>query len=171
MKQTATSSPLLRQMVARAVAMVASDDWTEGQHPRGGDGRFSSAGDETGTGHAPKAGEKQGDLLTSSAEDTIAALFAENARSAKTIGEKLTAAADFAYQESQRGGVDIFGEQIPTASREQVLESLHAHDEQPPGDDLKALLKQAIDGMRIGAAAMDAVLAQADKFKVQQANA
>lgn len=129
---------------------------------------------------------KQGDLLTSSAEDAIAALMAENARSSKALGEKLTAAAEFAYQESQRGGVDIFGEQIPTASRGEVLERLQAHDEKPPGDDLKALLVEAINGMRMGAAdqanvaitaartmaeamtsamrpAMDAILAQASK--------
>ncbi len=69
---------------------------------------------------------KQGDLLTHSGEDAIAALFAENARSAKAIGEKLNAAATRAYEESQRGGVDMFGEQIPTASRHDILESLHA---------------------------------------------
>ena len=70
---------------------------------------------------------KQGDLLTSGPEDAIAAMFAQNNRSAKTIGERLDAAAKFAHAESQRGGVDMFGEQIPTASRAQVLEELHAY--------------------------------------------
>ena len=69
---------------------------------------------------------KQGDLLTNSAEDQIAALFAENARSAKAIGERLSAAANFAYEESQKGGTDMFGETIPQASRTDVLENLHA---------------------------------------------
>lgn len=69
---------------------------------------------------------KQGDLLTNSAEDQIAALFAENARSAKAIGEKLTAAANFAYEESQKEGTDMFGDPIPQASREDALEKLHA---------------------------------------------
>ena len=69
----------------------------------------------------------QGDLLTSGPEDAIAAMFAQNARSAKTIGERLDAAAKFAQAESQRGGVDMFGEQIPTATRAQILEELHAH--------------------------------------------
>ena len=69
---------------------------------------------------------KQGDLLTQSGEDAIAALFAENARSAKAIAEKLDSAASFAYSEASRAGVDMFGETIPTASREQVLEHLHA---------------------------------------------
>ena len=69
---------------------------------------------------------KQGDLLTNSAEDQIAALFAENARSAKAIGERLSAAANFAYEESQKGGTDMFGEAIPQASRTDVLENLHA---------------------------------------------
>lgn len=68
----------------------------------------------------------QGDLLTSSPESQIAAMFAENARSSKTIGEKLDAAAKFAYAESQRGGTDMFGEQIPTASRNDVLGTIHA---------------------------------------------
>jgi 8-oxo-dGTP pyrophosphatase MutT (NUDIX family) len=69
---------------------------------------------------------KQGDLLTNSAEDQIAALFAENSRSAKAIGEKLTAAANFAYEESQKEGTDMFGDPIPQASREDALEKLHA---------------------------------------------
>lgn len=69
---------------------------------------------------------KQGDLLTNSAEDAIAGLMAENARSAKALGEKLAAAADFAFRESQKGGVDMFGETIPTASRSEVLETMHA---------------------------------------------
>ena len=69
---------------------------------------------------------KQGDLLTHSGEDAIAALFAENSRSAKAIAEKLDSAAQFAYSEAQRAGVDMFGETIPTASREDVLEQLHA---------------------------------------------
>ena len=69
---------------------------------------------------------RQGDLLTTSGEDQIAALFAEHSRSAKAIGEKLDGMAARAYEESQRGGVDMFGEQIPTASREDLLESLHA---------------------------------------------
>ena len=69
---------------------------------------------------------KQGDLLTGSAEDDIARLFAENSRSAKAIGEKLDKAAKFAYAESQKGGVDMFGDLIPTASRTEVLGSLHA---------------------------------------------
>ena len=60
------------------------------------------------------------------AEDQIAALFAENARSAKAIGERLSAAANFAYEESQKGGTDMFGETIPQASRTDVLENLHA---------------------------------------------
>ena len=68
----------------------------------------------------------QGDLLTSTPESQIAALFAENARSSRVIGEKLDAAAKFAYAESQRGGTDMFGETIPTASRNNVLETLHA---------------------------------------------
>lgn len=69
---------------------------------------------------------KQGDLLTDSAQDTMAALFAENIRSAKAIGERLDGAAKFALSEAQRAGIDMFGEQIPTASRAQVLESMHA---------------------------------------------
>lgn len=69
---------------------------------------------------------KQGDLLTNSAEDTIAALFAENARSAKAIGERLTAAAEFSYREAQKEGSDMFGDPIPKASRGEVLESMHA---------------------------------------------
>jgi uncharacterized protein len=67
---------------------------------------------------------KQGDLLTNSAEGAIAGMMAENIRSGKAIGERLGSAADFAYQESQRGGVDIFGEKIPTASREDVLKGI-----------------------------------------------
>lgn len=69
---------------------------------------------------------KQGDLLTNSAEDQIAALFAENARSAKAIGERLSAAATFAFEESQKGGTDIFDDPVPQASRHDVLENLHA---------------------------------------------
>lgn len=69
---------------------------------------------------------KQGDLLTDSAEDQIAALFAENSRSAKAIGERLSAAAAFAFEESQKGGEDIFGDPVPQASRRDVLENLHA---------------------------------------------
>jgi hypothetical protein len=67
---------------------------------------------------------KQGDLLTNSAEGAIASMMAENIRSGKAIGERLGSAADFAFQESQRGGIDIFGEQIPTASREDVLKGI-----------------------------------------------
>ena len=44
----------------------------------------------------------------------------------KAIAEKLDSAAQFAYSEAQRAGVDMFGETIPTASREDVLEQLHA---------------------------------------------
>lgn len=69
---------------------------------------------------------KQGDLLTESAQDRLAATFAENIRSAKAIGERLDSAAKFALSEAQRAGIDMFGEQIPTASRAQVLESMHA---------------------------------------------
>ena len=67
---------------------------------------------------------KQGDLLTSGPEDAIAHFLAENARSAKAIGERLSHMADFALEQSQSGGTDMFGEEIPTASREDVLETL-----------------------------------------------
>lgn len=67
----------------------------------------------------------QGDLLTSGPEDVIAGVFAQHARSAKAIGEKLSHMATFALEQSQSGGTDMFGEEIPVASREAVLETLH----------------------------------------------
>ncbi|MBK7814494.1 MAG: hypothetical protein IPJ52_09405 [Rhodocyclaceae bacterium] len=66
----------------------------------------------------------QGDLLDGSAERRVAEMFARNARSAKRIAERLVYWADFAYAESRRGGIDIFGEKIPTASREDIIKGL-----------------------------------------------
>ena len=71
---------------------------------------------------------KQGDLLTNSAEDAVAHVLAENARSAKTIGERLKHMADFALEQSQREGTDMFGEPIPQASRSEVLETMNHAD-------------------------------------------
>ena len=67
----------------------------------------------------------QGDLLTSGPEDAIASMFAQNARSAKAIGERLQAMATFAAEQHANSGVDMFGETIPTASREDVLGKLN----------------------------------------------
>jgi hypothetical protein len=68
----------------------------------------------------------QGGLLSTSGEDAIAQLFAENIRSGKAIGQRLMAAADFALSESQRDSHDMFGETAPHASRGQVLEKMSA---------------------------------------------
>jgi len=67
---------------------------------------------------------KQGDLLDGSAEQRIAEFIARNIRSAKRMSEALADAAEFAYAESLRSGVDMFGENIPTASRNDVVERI-----------------------------------------------
>ena len=64
---------------------------------------------------------RQADMLDGSAEHEVALVLAANARSSKRIGEILTEAAEFAYTESQKEGVDMFGEQIPRATRDDVI--------------------------------------------------
>lgn len=56
----------------------------------------------------------------------ILRMFAENIRSSKKIGESLQGAAEYAYDEATRdtsGG--MFGDAVPAATRNQVLEKIH----------------------------------------------
>ncbi|MDT8311863.1 MAG: diguanylate cyclase, partial [Methylophaga sp.] len=78
----------------------------------------------------------------------ILRMMANNIRSAKRIGEKLSNLADVFYAESQVGGTDIFGEALQPRSRSELLrEQLGDTYEQQTGtQDLGQQGRSGIDG-------------------------
>jgi hypothetical protein len=85
---------------------------------------------------------KQTDLTLSPDTMEVVRMFVENIRSAKKIGERLRAAARFAYEEFTKEDSDMFGA-VEKATRSQVLDRLKAD----PVDNTLSLF-DAVDPLR-----------------------
>jgi len=72
-------------------------------------------------------------------------MFALNSRSSKKVAEALMRAADFAYNESTKSDVDMFGE-VPKAPRSELIKQFEVQDEQA----IQTTLEDAAGGFFAG---------------------
>lgn len=99
---------------------------------------------------------KQRDMGMSQDAYSVLTMMVANIRSAKAIGEKLQNAATFAYAEATKSTDSLFGDVVPRASRDQVLEKVNADHVAASQTNLEQPARRQADDGNAGGGAQDA---------------